>query len=538
MEMYHDSLLTKLNYDEDGNVIAVRCEETQTISQKAMNQLVQFPDEYHRVTVINTEGQQLKEVFGKEPIPVNGFRVNYSSGIVFFNQAQVGEKLTFRYLGKGMDLISTNRLFHKYQTGDECIVESLDEIVDGFIENVDDVVTRGSEAIDRILETDRLTQEREEIRIQSENERVEAEAIRQQQAELHRQEEQVRQDNEADRIQAEAEREATYHQKLEEWQTGYDRQMVEFERDFTFELSQLEPKFETKTEQWHEAFNESAQQQFNQLEVEFNEQLVEWGNMIPELGATNDNVVSETKTWSSAKINQELEKQTAQTTQVKGEVDKLSQKVEQTQTKLQTVEQTLDHSIQGVQGEITDIQAALNQKVGQSETSTEAVGGTIVKRNEAGGINVSSVLVNGVAPLMPSDLPSESGSWTPRISIKTNTYIGNATIDSSYGTYCRVGRLLFLTGAVNFTTREVGEIIITGMPFTPIKEATSGSIAKYTKAFPANTVAYARIFSDGYLKIATQNLADPFSFKALSTVSEGSGVDITGGLIFSITYVI
>ena len=158
MELIHNSLMTKLNYDAEGQVVAVRCKETQTISQKAMNQLTQFPDEYHRVTVTNEAGERLIEVFGQNEIPVNGFKVHYHSGIVLFNSAQIGKSLTFEYLGKGMDLISTNRVFHKYATENECIVETMDEIVDNLLEvskdAIDEELQRQQNELDRISRFD------------------------------------------------------------------------------------------------------------------------------------------------------------------------------------------------------------------------------------------------------------------------------------------------------------------------------------------------------------------------------------------------
>lgn len=166
MEMYHSSLMTKLNYDEKGNVITTRIEEKQTVSQRAMNQLTQFPDEYHRVAITNEAGTRLKEVFGREDIPEDGFKVNYESGIVFFNQAQIGQLLTFSYLGKGMDLISTNRIFHKYKSNNECIVETLDEITDNFIERVDGIVERCENAVNGVEETNERIQISEQERIE------------------------------------------------------------------------------------------------------------------------------------------------------------------------------------------------------------------------------------------------------------------------------------------------------------------------------------------------------------------------------------
>ena len=173
MEMYHSSLMTKLNYDEKGNVITTRIEEKQTVSQRAMNQLTQFPDEYHRVAITNEAGTRLKEVFGREDIPEDGFKINYESGIVFFHQAQIGQLLTFSYLGKGMDLISTNRIFHKYKSNNECIVETLDEITDHFIERVDGVVERCENAVNEVEETNERIQISEQERIDRFNEQME-----------------------------------------------------------------------------------------------------------------------------------------------------------------------------------------------------------------------------------------------------------------------------------------------------------------------------------------------------------------------------
>lgn len=140
MEKYQDSILTKFNRDEHGNPISVNLVETQVVTKKCLVQLMQFPDEFHRVNVQDEAGSPLTETQNAYSIGVGQYYVNYANGVVYFHPSQVAKPFTFSYCGRGVEMISTSRIFHKYhEEGDE-IVRTLTEIVDELVEASKDIV--------------------------------------------------------------------------------------------------------------------------------------------------------------------------------------------------------------------------------------------------------------------------------------------------------------------------------------------------------------------------------------------------------------
>ena len=134
MEKYQDTLLTKFNYDEYGNPISVLQKETQVITKKSAAQLMQFPDEFHRVLVRDMEGNYLTESHQAGQLREREYFVNYTNGVVYFHQSQVAQSLTFEYYGRGVEMISTSRLFHKYDVDGREFTDCLTDIVDGLID--------------------------------------------------------------------------------------------------------------------------------------------------------------------------------------------------------------------------------------------------------------------------------------------------------------------------------------------------------------------------------------------------------------------
>lgn len=140
MDKYQDTILSKFNVDEYGNPVTVALTESQMVGKKGFIQLSQFPDEFQRVFVQDTTGAYLTETQNAHRIGKSQYYVNYATGLVYFNPANTGKIFKLSYGGRGMELISTSRIFHKYtEEGDE-IVETLTEIVDGLVEVSKDAI--------------------------------------------------------------------------------------------------------------------------------------------------------------------------------------------------------------------------------------------------------------------------------------------------------------------------------------------------------------------------------------------------------------
>lgn len=140
MEKYQDTLLTKFNYDEYGNPISVLQKETQVITKKSAAQLMQFPDEFHRVLVRDMEGNYLTESHQAGQLREREYFVNYTNGVVYFHSSQVAQSLTFEYYGRGVEMISTSRLFHKYDVDGREFTDCLTDIVDELIDAATEIV--------------------------------------------------------------------------------------------------------------------------------------------------------------------------------------------------------------------------------------------------------------------------------------------------------------------------------------------------------------------------------------------------------------
>ena len=321
MELYHDSLLTKFHYDEQGNPVAVDCQETQVVTNKAMVQLTEFPDLYHRVTVTQEDGSRLAEAMSSHHLKPNQFFVNYNNGIVYVHTDLIAKPLTFAYRGRGVELLSTNRIFHKYNQDSECIVETLSEIVDNFIEEVDEVIERGEEAVRQLIETNETVKQQEEERQvnEAERERVFEEQMSRIEQEIF--------DKDSEFQTQLGRQQETFEETLEDWNlsfTDLENTLNANEQDrqnlFDQKLQEVEQKildneseYNTQLAKFEEDFNERLQdydsrasEQRDEFRQEFDEKLVEWEGIIPSIGIIDDTSISPTKTWSSEKINDEI----------------------------------------------------------------------------------------------------------------------------------------------------------------------------------------------------------------------------------------
>lgn len=518
MNIYQNSLLTKLHLDEAGNPISVALSETFMIRERGIVQLSEFPETFQRIQIQKEDGTPYVEMQGTSSLKENEFKVNYANGIVFFHPSQVGTTIHCRYYGRGCELISTNRIFHT--NNDEDVPEILHDIVEKGKATVDEL-----EALNGFLNDQELARQTAFDEAMDEvDERLLAE------------------DNDFRKLHAR--HEAEHQQQMQNQASAFRSQL-------------------TNQQQVH-------QTQMNTHQNEFDSKMDEWDRLVVGLGQINDSSIDSTNTWSSQKIQSELNL-------------KVNQSDVSTQSKANTVVQRDSkgninaHQFIMDEGRVltdTDLETTLpvfnnrqqlNVKKGivfdnQTTLSPSADGLTYQDRQiplyEAGqilplqGLNFQQggletlVTINQGNKSLSVDSKQvwdnksfiqESGVWTPNVKIKTSSYIGNATTTNATGRYHRLGNLVYLQCQFNFETSEVGEIIITGIPFSANTQGiSSGTIAKYTRALKTNELLFPRISSDGYLKLALYNPTNAFSYTTLSTTAEAK----TGGFIFDIWYTV
>lgn len=167
MTLYENSIITKLNYNSEGEVVSVKLKETQTLGKRGFVQVSQFPDEYYRMLVKNIETNEiLHEVQQNQTLKENQYYVNYTNGLVFFHLSNVGKNFSIEYYGKGVELISTNRLIHKYDVEGEPIQEVLDVLIDERLNRMDDIIETGEEAVENLISTNEEVMASEQERIE------------------------------------------------------------------------------------------------------------------------------------------------------------------------------------------------------------------------------------------------------------------------------------------------------------------------------------------------------------------------------------
>lgn len=250
MEKYQDTILTKFNVDAHGNPVTVALTEAQMVGKKGFIQLSQFPDEFQRVFVQDAKGVYLTETQNPHHIDERQYYVNYATGLVYFNPANTGQIFKLSYGGRGMELISTSRIFHKYtEEGDE-IVETLTEIVDELVE-----VSR--DAVD---------------------------------------EEKKRQQNELDRI-----------SRFDQQMNRIDQEIFDKDSAFQTQLSQQETRFNALLDDAHNKMlgeDNLYEQHRQQQEATFQQKLEDWADDVKNLPGVLGTDVEEIKKRLSLDLNQ------------------------------------------------------------------------------------------------------------------------------------------------------------------------------------------------------------------------------------------
>src|SRR5690606_4759072 len=92
--------------------------------------LKELPSEPHKVTVQNSNGTYMTEVYTNDNLAsqTNSFYVNYREGIVFFSTATDGQSKKFVYKGTGIILYPASRIYSVASDGSGAI-QVLQDIV-------------------------------------------------------------------------------------------------------------------------------------------------------------------------------------------------------------------------------------------------------------------------------------------------------------------------------------------------------------------------------------------------------------------------
>lgn len=142
-------IITKRNVDSQGNCISIYLIETKQIfAEESVIVLRQVPDEAYRIKV-----QGYKEVFDREKLKQNEFKVDYVQGVIYFHPKAIGKTVVIEYYGIGYELISCSRIFTKYDKYGN-VLETLEELIGNATEQLELIKTLGdSVAIIDKLET-------------------------------------------------------------------------------------------------------------------------------------------------------------------------------------------------------------------------------------------------------------------------------------------------------------------------------------------------------------------------------------------------
>ena len=99
------------NTDVNGNPISVHKQEMQQVSPVYFNiQLDEIPDSFHRLVVVDTEGNMLHEVDNFNRITEQSYYVDYNNGVVYFHQTKGASVVNVTYYGRGFKLIRSSRI--------------------------------------------------------------------------------------------------------------------------------------------------------------------------------------------------------------------------------------------------------------------------------------------------------------------------------------------------------------------------------------------------------------------------------------------
>lgn len=429
MNLYENSIITKLNYNADGEVVSVKLNESQLLGQRGFIQLSQYPDHFHRVFIKTTGTENyLNEVHQPIDLKANHYFVNYTNGLVFFNTDNVGTSFDIEYYGKGVELISTNRMIHKYDVEGEVVHEALDDLIDSRLEKMDNIIETGEEAVNHLIETNESVKANEEERVKTFNEIKEYVA-----------EEIVSKDSE-------------FQSQLTAQQDEYRAQLNQQELEHQTQLEMNQESFEDKVEEWQgvietlqvvegvvEAQPSTAVKRDENGDINVNKQVTfDEGNV---LASTN-----EALTYNDKKVVLYNEDETITTNGKLHMGENITLEVNDTQG-LNLIADSIKKTVPTVsEAGIMDsiIQLNLNHK------PLKEVGGALA--------------FNGANIHTQSNLPVEVGVFAPKLSSSA----GEFETQNNSGQYYKIGNLVYATAYILAET-SVGtgtDLVITNLPFS------------------------------------------------------------------------
>lgn len=540
LNIYQDSLLTKLHLNEDGNPISVALTETYVIRERGIIQLSEFPDAFQRLQ-ITINNQPLVETQGSGTLLENQFKVNYANGIVYFHPSQIGKTVCCHYYGRGVDLISTNRIFHN--NNDEDVPEILC-----------DIVKRGKETVDELTTLNTFLNEQEEAR-----QTVFNRAITEIDEKL------LAEDNAFTQL---------HQQQVESHQNLLD----EHEANHQAQINRHETEHE---------------QQLQTQQQTFDEKVEEWDEVVLKLGTIDDDNASTLTTWSSEKIQNEFtQADTKLTTEINKVNKNIDAKLKQQLTDITSTEATANTLVKRDSSGRVKAKSVVvdqsNELVGKtdglyakkgsveskvilaSDVSEESGLSTIAKRDSSGALR--SIRFNAYASdgsirgqysadakyrptwvkqgstntsdreiiLTSSDIPYyEVGTWTPKPMVENGSYI---PVLNSSAKYCAIGNQVFVSGWFTWESLPSnvnGRLILRGLPLPNNGNATVGNIGFRTGAnLPSDSYhLFCEMPSNG-----TTGVPEVRFYCAKANGTGGSynctNLSTSGEIHFAITYVI
>lgn len=161
------SIYYRYNTDVGGNLTSVKItdEQKQVSPLNFTIQLEQVPDESYRVIVANVDGTLFTEVFNRDEVSESTFYCDYSVGKLYLHSSQQGRVKIINYYGRGMEMISAERVYDSKAMDDKGVIKTLQELIDltkeyiailGTFEEVQVVITKLEQNIEdgNILNTD------------------------------------------------------------------------------------------------------------------------------------------------------------------------------------------------------------------------------------------------------------------------------------------------------------------------------------------------------------------------------------------------
>ncbi len=95
--------------------------------------LKEIPDHKSNFSITDKNGAQLTEVFNQDVKNRNNFRVDYTTGVVYFHSSRNGETVDIDYFGTGMISMPTSRIFlpSEYPDPLESLEDALNKVDEG-----------------------------------------------------------------------------------------------------------------------------------------------------------------------------------------------------------------------------------------------------------------------------------------------------------------------------------------------------------------------------------------------------------------------